>query len=249
MAGSPASANRRMCSTSPAATANRRSGRITWPASAARTARCATRSRTSTAAATLIRRRRTKARCKEQRGSAPRKKTSSSPPAAASTPHIAGGATIEVIKARSDATAVPVAGDEPDAFACGPAETRRRQCREPRAVDDEIAAVRGLHDLDHVLLGRQREPVLIVPRARVVHVGREGRRACQRGQRERRHPFEHDLWPPANGAGRIEAIFSAAKGMPRGGLCDARSTLRAGSGVARMLPILCAERKCKALDI
>src|SRR5215468_2771 len=201
MAGSPASANRRMCSTSPAATANRRSGRITWPASAARTARCATRSRTSTAAATLIRRRRTKARCKEQRGSAPRKKTSSSPPAAAATPHIAGVATIEVIKARSDATAVPVAGDEPDAFACGPAETRRRARREAGAVDDEIAAVGGLHDLDHVLLGRQIVPVLVivlvVPRATVflLLLLRKRRRVYQHGQRERRHPFEHFLPP------------------------------------------------------
>src|SRR5262249_56474655 len=92
------------------------------------------------------------------------KPSPSPPPTAAAARYVAGVATIEVIKARSDATAVPVAGDEPDAFACGPAETRRRQCREPRAVDDEIAAVRGLHDLDHVLLGRQREPVLIVPR-------------------------------------------------------------------------------------
>src|SRR6266481_8933291 len=226
MAGSPASANRLMCSTSPAATANRRSGRIIWPASAARTARCATRSRTSTAAAMLIRRRAAKASCKEQGkraspGSVGRRThrlrgPKVSPPTAATAPHLAGVATIEVIKARSDATAVPVAGDEPDAFACGPAETRRRPRRESGAVDDEIAAVGGLHDLDHVLLGRQRVlvlvVVLVVPRARVVHVVREGRRGYQHGQRERRHPFQHDVRLPADAAGRIEAIFSAAKG-------------------------------------
>src|SRR5262249_57822324 len=85
-----------------------------------------------------------------------------SPPTAAAAPHLASVATIEVIKARSDATAVPVAGDEPDAFARGPAETRGRARREPGAVDDEIAAVGGLHDLDHVLLRRQRVPVHVV---------------------------------------------------------------------------------------
>src|SRR5215471_13849358 len=142
---------------------------------------------------------------------------SSSPPTAAAAPHIAGVATIEVIKARSDATAVPVAGDEPDAFACGPAETRRRARREAGAVDDEIAAVGGLHDLDHVLLGRQRVPVLVVvlvvPRARVfllLLLLRKRRRVYQHGQRERRHPFEHFL-PPLTALERIEAIFRAAK--------------------------------------
>src|SRR5215467_1000230 len=241
-----------MCSTSPAATANRRSGRAILPASAARAARRATRSRTSTAAVTPIRRRRAKAPCKEQWFRA-LQKTSSSPPTAAAAPHITGVATIEVIKARRDATAVPVAGDEPDAFACGPAETRRRARREAGAVDDEIAAVGGLHDLDHVLFGRQRVPVLVVvlvvPRGRVfLLLLRKRRRGYQHGQRERRHPFEHNLRLPADGGGRIEAIFSPAKGMPRERPCDARSASWAGPGVARMLPILCAERKCKALD-
>src|SRR5262245_38888429 len=216
-------------------------------------ARRATRSRTSTAAATPIRRRLAKAPCKAQGDPRPQK-TSSSPPTAAATPHIAGVATIEVIKARSDATAVPVAGDEPDAFACGPAETRRRARREAGAVDDEIAAVGGLHDLDHVLFGRQRVAVLVVvlvvPRARVfLLLLRKRRRGYQHGQRERRHAFEHNLRLPADGGGRIEAIFSPAKGMPRERPCDARSASWAGPGVARMLPILCAERKCKALDI
>src|SRR5262249_49654112 len=161
-AGSPASANRLTCSTSPAATANRRSGRAILRASAAPTVRRATRSRTSMAAATPIRRRRAKAPSKGQGSGAP--KTASSPPtAAAAAPHVAGVATIEVIKARGDAAAVPVPCNEPDAFPRGPAETSRRPCREPRAVDDEIAAVRGLHDFDHVLLGRQIVPVLIVP--------------------------------------------------------------------------------------
>src|SRR5262249_44573039 len=59
------------CSTSPAATANRRSGRAILPASAVLTARRATRSRTSTAAATPIRQRPLRHRtaqapCKEQ---------------------------------------------------------------------------------------------------------------------------------------------------------------------------------------
>src|SRR6266568_3039212 len=161
-----------------------------------------------------------------------------SPPTAAAAPHLAGVATIEVIKERGDAAAVPVAGDEPDAFARGPAETGRRPRREAGAVDDEIAAVGGLHDLDHVLLGRQRVPVLVVvsvvPRARVFHLVRKRRRAYQHGQRERRHPFEHYLGLPADGAGRIEAIFSAAKGTPA--RPDRRCKRKAG--VALMPPIL-----------
>src|SRR5947209_3567904 len=115
-------------------------------------------------------------------------KTSSSPPTAATAPHLAGVATIEVIKERGDATAVPVAGDEPDAFARGPAETRRCPRRESGAVDDEIAAVGGLHDLDHMLLRRQSVliVVLVVPRAMIFQLSRKGRSAYQHGQRERR---------------------------------------------------------------
>src|SRR5262245_38656919 len=120
------------------------------------------------------------------------RKRSSSPPTAAA-PHLARAAAIEIIKHRGDAAAVPVARDEPDPLPRRPSQAGRRPCREPRAVDDEIAAVRGLHDFDHVLLGRQIEPVLM---ARIFHLGRKGRRACEHGQRERRHPFEHDLGLP-----------------------------------------------------
>src|SRR5262245_60848105 len=137
-----------------------------------------------------------------------------SPPPTAAALHLARAAPIEIIKHLSDASAFPVAFYVPYPFPRDPAETGRRPCREPRAVDDEIAAVRGLHDLDHVLLGRQRVPVLIVPRTSVFRLVRKGRRAYQHGQRERRHPFEHDLGLPADGGGRIEAIFSAAKGTP-----------------------------------
>src|SRR5262249_5152658 len=161
-------------------------------------ARRATRSRTSTAAATPIRRRLAKAPCKEQGDPRPQK-TSSSPPTAAAAPHLAGIATIEIVKERSDATAVPVAGDEPDAFACGPAETGRRPRRESGAVDDEIAAVGGLHDLDHVLLRRQRVAVRGVPPARIIHTVRKGGRAYRHGQRERRQPFEHFFASPLTG--------------------------------------------------
>src|SRR5215831_3003100 len=158
-----------------------------------------------------------------------------SPPPTAAAPHLARAAAIEIIKDRSDATAVPVPCNEPDAFPRGPAETRRRSRREAGAVDDEIAAVGGLHDLDHVLLGRQRVPVLIVPRTSVFRLVRKGRRAYQHGQRERRHPFEHDLGLPADGGGRIEAIFSAAKGTPA--RPDRRCKRKAGA-CALMVPIL-----------
>src|SRR5262249_30462587 len=162
-----------------------------------------------------------------------------SPPPTAAAPHLARAAAIEIIKDRSDAAAVPVACDEPDPFPRDPAETGRRPCREPRAVDDEIAAVRGLHDLDHVLLGRQRVPVLIVvlivPRTSGFRLLRKGRRAYQHGQRERRHPFEHDLGLPADGGGRIEAIFSAAKGTSA--RPDRRCKRKAGA-CALMVPIL-----------
>src|SRR5262249_27182262 len=144
----------------------------------------------------------------------------SSPPTAAAAPHLAGVATIEIIKERSDAAAVPVARDEPDPFAGGPAETGRRPCREARAVDNEIAAVGGLHDLDLVVLGRQIVPVVVVPRTTVFHLVRKGRRAYQHGQRERRYAFEHDLGHPADGAERIEAILSAAKGTHLRNLID-----------------------------
>src|SRR5262249_52980185 len=83
----------------------------------------------------------------------------SSPPPTAAAPHLARAAAIEIIKHRGDAAAVPVARDEPDPLTRRPSQAGRRPCREPRAVDDEIAAVRGLHDFDHVLLGRQIEPV------------------------------------------------------------------------------------------
>src|SRR5947209_13560302 len=161
-------------------------------------ARCAMRSRTSTAAATLIRRRAAKASRKERgkraspgwvgRGTHRLRGPKVSPPTAATAPHLAGVATIEVIKERGDATAVPVAGDEPDAFARGPAETRRCPRRESGAVDDEIAAVGGLHDLDHMLLRRQSVliVVLVVPRAMIFQLSRKGRSAYQHGQRERR---------------------------------------------------------------
>src|SRR5262249_57920617 len=86
--------------------------------------------------------------------------------------------------------------------------------------DDEIAGSSWLDDSVHLLLGRQRVPVLIVvlivPRTSVFRLVRKGRRAYQHGQRERRHPFEHYLGLPADGGGRIEAIFSAAKGTQRG---------------------------------
>src|SRR5262249_47485742 len=191
--GSPPPPHRFPSSPSPPPTANRRAGRAILPASAAPPVRRATRSRTSMAAATPIRRRRAKAPCKGQGSGAP--KTASSPPTAAAAPHVAGVATIEVIKARGDAAAVPVPCNEPDAFPRGPAETSRRPCREPRAVDDEIAAVRGLHDFDHVLVGRQIVPVLIVPPTWIFHLVCEGRCAYRRGQGERRHPLEH-FWPP-----------------------------------------------------
>src|SRR6516162_11840265 len=93
-----------------------------------------------------------------------RPETLSSPPPTAAAPHLARAAAIEIIKHRGDAAAVPVARDEPDPLTRRPSQAGRRPCREPRAVDDEIAAVRGLHDFDHVLLGRQIVPVLIVPR-------------------------------------------------------------------------------------
>src|SRR5262249_37580003 len=118
-----------------------------------------------------------------------------SPPPTAAAPHLARAAAIEIIKDRGGAAAVPVPRNEPDPFPRGPAETSRRPCREPRAVDDEIAAVRGLHDFDHVLLGRQIVPVLIVPPTWIFHLVCEGRRAYRRGQGERRHPLEH-FWPP-----------------------------------------------------
>src|SRR5262249_56760529 len=95
----------------------------------------------------------------------------SSPPPTAAAPHLARAAAIEIIKHRGDAAAVPVARDEPDPLTRRPSQASRRPCREPRAVDDEIAAVSGLHDFDHVLLCRQLEPVLIVPPARIFHLG------------------------------------------------------------------------------
>src|SRR6516162_4696920 len=119
----------------------------------------------------------------------------SSPPPTAAAPHLARAAAIEIVKDRGDAAAVPVARKEPDPFPRGPAETGWRPCREPRAVDDEIAAPRRLHDFDHVLLGRQIVPVLIVPPTWIFHLVCEGRRAYRRGQGERRHPLEH-FWPP-----------------------------------------------------
>ncbi len=80
--------------------------------------------------------------------------------ASPTAPHLAGAAPMEIVEHRVDAAAVPVAGEEPDPLARGPAQAGRRLAGEARAVDDEIAAVGRLHDLDHVPLGRK-----VMPRA------------------------------------------------------------------------------------
>src|SRR4029450_10469692 len=185
MAGSPACANPLMCSTSPAATANRRSGRIIVPALAAKTGWRATRSRTSGDAVTPIRQRRPPA---EVRSSSilctvPIDQFCSPPPTAAA-PHLAGVAAIEIIKGRDDAAAIPVACNERDPLASRPPKTGRCPCRKPRPVDDEVSAIRGLHDLDHVLLGREIKPLRIVPAGGVFLLLLTGGGADQHMQRE-----------------------------------------------------------------
>jgi hypothetical protein len=83
-----------------------------------------------------------------------------------------------------DEAAIPVAREKPDPLASCPSEAGRRACSKPRAVDDEITTVRRLYDFDHVLLGRQIEP-LIGASGRVFHAVRQCTRAQQRAQRER----------------------------------------------------------------
>src|SRR5262245_39927286 len=118
--------------------ANRRSGRITSSGSTGPTAKRVKRWKTSTAAATPIPRRRNGRGCQLE-------------PAAAA-PHLAAAAPEVIVEDRINAAAVPVARDEPDPFARGPTHAGWRLRREPPAVDDEIAAERRLHHLDHVPL-------------------------------------------------------------------------------------------------
>jgi hypothetical protein len=135
-------------------------------------------------------------------------KTICSPPTAA-TPHLTCVASVEIIKKRNNATAIPVACEKPNPLARHPSEAGRRDSSKPRAVDDEIAAIRRLHDFDHVPLGRQIES-LIGPAGLVFHTVRKRAPAQQRAQRECRDAFEHST-SPSIGLERIEAILNAAK--------------------------------------
>src|ERR1700730_17600145 len=83
---------------------------------------------------------------------------------ASPAPGLAPAVAIEIVEHRHDAGAVPVAGEELDPLARRPAQAGSRSAREVRAVDDEIAAPRRLHDLDHVPLGRQEVPMTVFER-------------------------------------------------------------------------------------
>ena len=63
-------------------------------------------------------------------------------------PHLAGAAPPYIVEHRIDAVAVPVARDELDPLARSPVHTGGRLRGEPSAIDDELAAVRRLDDLD-----------------------------------------------------------------------------------------------------
>src|SRR5262245_16524733 len=191
MAGFPACASRATCWISPAATARRRSVRAISPMSAAATARRATRSKTSTDAAMPIRRRAELVWVPLNDANFESGTLGASPAA----PHLAPVAPCVVVEDRADAAAVPVAGDEPDPFARDPAEAGRRPSRKARAIDDETRAVGGRYDLDHVSLGRQSEPVLVVVLAYDTHLVRQNRLAHQQAQRER-HSGPVHLLPP-----------------------------------------------------
>src|SRR5215831_21309824 len=80
---------------------------------------------------------------------------------AAAADHLAGVVAIDIVEHRLDAAAVPVALDQLDALARRPGEAGWTSANEAGAVDDEIAAPRRLHDLDHVPFGRKVMVVVI----------------------------------------------------------------------------------------
>src|SRR5262245_11322213 len=114
-------------------------------------------------------------RHEERRGSWPLQQTtqtSLSPPARRAT----GVAPDVIVEHRFDATAMPVAGDQPDPLARDPALASPRPAHEPRAVDDEIAAVRRLHLFDHMSLGQHGRAIS--------HAVRKGQPGIESGQDE-----------------------------------------------------------------
>src|SRR5262249_23185534 len=115
-------------------------------------------------------------------------------------------------------------GNEPDPLACRPWYAGRRFSRERRAVDDEIAAVRRLHHLDDMALGRQVEAVVSI--RRVAHPVRD--RSLARHQDQPAPPRQPAHTPPRltprlqRADARIEAILVTAKSganLTRGPQC------------------------------
>src|SRR5882757_9729110 len=192
-----------MCSTSPAATANRRSGRTTWSTSEGRTQQRATRSRTSTGATTAIRR--MHRGCPERALLARVLLAGELLARELLAPSLAGAVAGEIIEGRCDALTVPVARNEPDALARGPAPASRVAAGEVGAVDDEIAAPRRLHHLDHMPRGREVDAVVVMIMALISHAVCQGRQQRARqthrhGQSEPRRELAHSS-PPREQSG------------------------------------------------